>query len=298
MSTEAVIDFSTSSISLLVGDGKRSVLHKRVPQTFASSLYKDRVLTEVEAYDFIRTAKEMIQLSKEAGAGKVYAIVSFALQSVKDIEKTLAETEEKTGLKLYRLTQKEEAELRMDSNRKYEGREKCLLADIGSVSLKLFTFSGVLETVQTGPLDLYREFVTDIYPDKKEAKAMKKSVYDSLDEANIEQKDFESIVFSGAYAWAVRAVYESEEGKDYDGTLDYDRLKKLIREMTKERQTDIRPLASSPELKTLSIPSMIIVKATMKHFGIKKATVSDSGVKEGTLIAIKEGRLNAGFLEL
>ena len=82
----AIIDFSASSLSLLIAkiEGLRmeGLLHTRIPLSFSTSIFEGRVLSSVEKLEVMESAESMIEVCRENGVDKVYAIASSTLSSV------------------------------------------------------------------------------------------------------------------------------------------------------------------------------------------------------------------------
>ena len=113
----ALIDYSSSSVSLLIakteGSVMESILHTRTPLSFAGSVYQDRKLTEIEIPELLDITDSFIITCKENGVSNLYAIASANLASVKGIDDILALVTEKTGLGIYKLDMATEAEARI-----------------------------------------------------------------------------------------------------------------------------------------------------------------------------------------
>ena len=93
MKKVALIDYSSSSVSLLIakteGSVMESILHTRTPLSFASSIYQDRELTEIEILEILDITDSFIITCKENGVSKLYAIASANLSNIKGIDSIL-----------------------------------------------------------------------------------------------------------------------------------------------------------------------------------------------------------------
>ena len=113
----AIIDFSSSSVSLLIakveGAVMESLTHTRTPLSFASTIYQDRELTEIEVLETEDITESFIELSRKEGVSSLYAIASANLSGIKGMDAILDRIADKTGLTIYRLDIAAEAEARL-----------------------------------------------------------------------------------------------------------------------------------------------------------------------------------------
>lgn len=303
----AIIDFSASSLSLLVckveGVKLEGVLHTRTPLTFSTSIYEGRVLTEVERLEVLESAEGLLATCRENGVDKVYAIASATLSSISDVDGLLGPIGEKLGLDIIRLDPADEAEARLVANERYNILPRAVLVDFGSISLKLYSFSNFLSQIPVGPLGLYRKHVSEVVPSPKEAENIKKEARALLEEANLPEKGFfENAVLAGVYSWALYQLY----AEYYDLThqhgekiIQYKKLKKLVKYLVKQGNSrSLMILKSAPELMGLAVPAAILAKEVLRRFGVSNIIISDLGVKEGTLKQIVEGKRDAKALDL
>ena len=175
--------------------------------------------------------------------------------------------------------------------------------DFGSISLKLYSFSNYLCTIQVGPLGLYKNNVSQVIPDQRESDAIKAEVRKALDEANLpEEGYFENAVLAGAYSWALYQLYAEYYKLSHqhgEKIIQYKKLKKLCKYLIRqENSRSLMILKSTPELMNLIVPATILAKELLKRFGVSNIIVSDLGVKEGVLKQIASGLREAEALEL
>ena len=98
----AIIDFSASSLSLLIvkieGSRMESVLHTRSQLSFSTSIYEGRILSDQEMFEIVETAEGMVSLCMQNKVEKVYAIASSTLSSMEDSSRLFALIKNKLGL--------------------------------------------------------------------------------------------------------------------------------------------------------------------------------------------------------
>ncbi len=303
----AIIDFSASSLSLLIvkieGSRMESVLHTRSQLSFSTSIYEGRILSDQEMFEIVETAEGMVSLCMQNKVEKVYAIASSTLSSMEDSSRLFVLIKNKLGLTVQKMDIAQEGEARLIANERYNILPRAVLVDFGSISLKLYSFSNYLCTIQVGPLGLYKNNVSQVIPDQRESDAIKAEVRKALDEANLpEEGYFENAVLAGAYSWALYQLYAEYYKLSHqhgEKIIQYKKLKKLCKYLIRqENSRSLMILKSTPELMNLIVPATILAKELLKRFGVSNIIVSDLGVKEGVLKQIASGLREAEALEL
>ena len=303
----AIIDFSASSLSLLIAkiEGLRmeGLLHTRIPLSFSTSIFEGRVLSSVEKLEVMESAESMIEVCRENGVDKVYAIASSTLSSVSEADDLIREISDRLSLHIQKLDIAEEGEARLIANERYSILPRAVLVDFGSFSTKLYSFSNYLCTIPAGPLGLYKEHVSQMVPSIKEADSIKEKVRTVLDEANLpEEGYFENAVLAGVYSWALYQLYADYFKLSHqhgEKIMQYKKLKKLCKYLIKQDNSrSLMILKNAPEVMTQVIPTAILAKEMLKRFGISSIIISDLGVKEGVLTQIVCSSRNAEGLEL
>ena len=303
----AIIDFSASSLSLLIvkieGSRMESVLHTRSQLSFSTSIYEGRILSDQEMFEIVETAEGMVSLCMQNKVEKVYAIASSTLSSMEDSSRLFALIKNKLGLTVQKMDIAQEGEARLIANERYNILPRAVLVDFGSISLKLYSFSNYLCTIQVGPLGLYKNNVSQVIPDQRESDAIKAEIRKALDEANLpEEGYFENAVLAGAYSWALYQLYAEYYKLSHqhgEKIIQYKKLKKLCKYLIRqENSRSLMILKSTPELMNLIVPATILAKELLKRFGVSNIIVSDLGVKEGVLKQIASGLREAEALEL
>ena len=290
----AIIDFSASSLSLLIAriEGARmeSLLHTRTQLSFSTSIHEERVLNDLELTEVVESAEGMLELCRQNDVERVYAIASSTLSSLG------------SALVIQPMDIAEEGEARLVANERYSILPRAVVADFGSLSLKLYSFSDYLCTIPVGPMSLYKDNVSQVIPSQKEADAIRQVVRTTLDEANLPEKGFfDNAVLSGVYSWALYQLYADYFELSHqhgEKIIQYKKLKKLCRYLVRqENSRSLMILRSTPELMHQIVPAAILAKELLKRFGVSNIIVSDLGVKEGALKQIVAGQRQAVALE-
>ena len=302
----AIIDFSSSSVSLLIakveGAVMESLTHTRTPLSFASTIYQDRELTEIEVLETEDITESFIELSRKEGVSSLYAIASANLSGIKGMDAILDRIADKTGLTIYRLDIAAEAEARLIANERYNILPRTVLVDFGSATLKLYSFSNYLSQVPLGPLTIAQDYVSEVIPSPAEAKNIKQKIRETLEEADLPESGFfENAVLAGVYAWAIYQLYAEYfelEHNHGEMIIQYKKLRKLCKYLIKLEGRSMLILKNAPELMKQVVPATILAKELLKRFGVTNIVISDLGVKEGILKSIVQGKREQKGLSL
>ena len=302
----AIIDFSSSSVSLLIakveGAVMESLTHTRTPLSFASTIYQDRELTEIEVLETEDITESFIELSRKEGVSSLYAIASANLSGIKGMDAILDRIADKTGLTIYRLDIAAEAEARLIANERYNILPRTVLVDFGSATLKLYSFSTYLSQVPLGPLTIAQDYVSEVIPSPAEAKNIKQKIRETLEEADLPESGFfENAVLAGVYAWAIYQLYAEYfelEHNHGEMIIQYKKLRKLCKYLIKSEGRSMLILKNAPELMKQVVPATILAKELLKRFGVTNIVISDLGVKEGILKSIVQGKREQKGLSL
>ncbi len=297
----AIIDFSTSSLSLLIarveGHKVETISHLRNQFSFSASIYEGRILTEVEITEVLDGAERMVELCRNSGVSRLYAIASSTLQKIEDYDKLVKSVEERTGLKIVCLGTEEEAEARLIANERYNILPRAVLVDFGSIALKLYSFSNFISTVPIGPLSIYKDNVSEVIPSLKEAENIKHRIREMLHQAELpEEGYFENAVFAGVYAWAIWQLYSEYYGLEHEHgekIIQYKKLKKLCKFLIKDNGRSMMILKNAPELMNQVVPAALLAKEILRRFKVGNVVISDLGVKEGFLKELIAGKKEA-----
>lgn len=271
-----------------------SLFHTRTPLSFASTIYQDRELTEIEILEVLDITDSFIENAKSKGVNTLYAIASASLSSIKEFDSVLKMISEKTNLTIYKLDIATEAEARIFANERYSILPNTVLVDFGSNTMKLYSFSDYISTVPIGPITIYEDFVSEVIPTQQEAKSIKNAIRTTLDEADLpEEGFFDNAVLAGVYAWVIYQLYSEYYKLEYNHgemIIQYKKLRKLCKYLIKSEERSMLILKNAPELMKQAVPAVILAKELLRRFKINNIVISDLGVKEGILKSIVQGK--------
>ncbi len=297
----SVIDISSSSLSLIVAaadERKTEILFK---ERFPISLvhYLDgRRFTERGIEKLVDCLREMKDTCKNFGAERCYLISTAALRYIENFDEVRARVQAETGFPVNFIDAATEAYCDYVANVYYASYERPVLIDLGGKSIEVCDLAKRRKEDMTffafGLLDLYRKFVSNIFPDEKEAKAIRAYVKDKFDRAELPGEGvYATAVMVGAANAAIYDVYADYADEKTEGgvrVIRYKKFKKLVRHLLTGEDRSKLVLNNAPEKLYLIGSAAIVLKTLFKRFGVDNIVVSDRGVKEGYLQLVLEGK--------
>ena len=297
----SVIDISSSSLSLIVAaadECKTEILFK---ERFPISLvhYLDgRKFTERGIEKLVDCLREMKDTCKNFGAERCYLISTAALRYIENFDEVRARVQAETGFPVNFIDAATEAYCDYVANVYYASYERPVLIDLGGKSIEVCDLAKRRKEDMTffafGLLDLYRKFVSNIFPDEKEAKAIRAYVKDKFDRAELPGEGvYATAVMVGAANAAIYDVYADYADEKTEGgvrVIRYKKFKKLVRHLLTGEDRSKLVLNNAPEKLYLIGSAAVVLKTLFKRFGVDNIVVSDRGVKEGYLQLVLEGK--------
>ena len=304
----SVIDISSSSLSMIVAvcDAEKAeiVFKERAPLSLVQYL-EDGGLSARGTEKLICMLQGFKETAAELGAQRAYLIATAALRHVKNFDEVAAAVMEQTGFSVNLLDGETEAYCDYVANAYYQAFDRPVLIDLGGKSIEVCDLSGSgregLLSLPFGLLDLYRKFISDIYPDEKEAKQIKRYAKEKFDRAGLpKQGTYATCVLVGATSAALYDIYAefSGEGQASDvKTIRRKKFKKLVGHLLTGEDRSRLVLNNAPEKIYLIGSAAVVLKYLFKRFDAETILVSDRGVKEGYLQLVLEGRQTGGYYD-
>jgi exopolyphosphatase/guanosine-5'-triphosphate,3'-diphosphate pyrophosphatase len=293
LSRHSVIDVGSNTIHLLVGevDGGEvlPVTGEKVSARLGAGVEKNGRLDAGR----LELAAEVIGLFARISAlNGVAEPVILATSAVRDADNGSELTErvrELTGLKMRLISGEEEAELGFRGavsvvGTSWEG--PALVVDLGGGSAQLIVgeaSSGPLMQISL-PLGSNRtteRFVESDPPKKKELRSLDEHVKEMMPGWGLSQRV--SVVAVGGSARAMLKITRDD--------LTVERLRRLALE-TSERPSAVlaREYGLAPERARVLPAAITTLAAILEHFYRDRLTVARGGLREGTLLALAEGK--------
>ena len=295
----SVIDVSSSSISMVVaanGGTNEVVFKERAALSLTHYLEGDK-LSARGMEKLAALLDHMKAVACAEGAQRCYVISTAALRHVANSEQIAAFVHEKTGLTINFIDEPTEAYCDYIANLSYRSYDRAVLIDLGGKSIEICDLSksekAEMFGFEFGLVDLNRKFVGNIYPTEDEVKSIRKYLKKKFDAASLpEEGTFVTAVLVGASAMAIYDIYADFAKADRTGAriIEYKKYKKLVKRLLEGADRSSLVLKNAPEKVYVIGAAAVALKVLFKRFGVETIVVSESGVKEGYLRLVLDGR--------
>ena len=293
MSRHAVVDVGSNTIHLLVGEaGKGEVLPvtgEKVSARLGAGVEKTGRIAEERLALAADAIGLFARISALNGVSEPAILATSAVRDAENGAELAERVRELTGLKMRLISGEEEAALGFRGavsavGSKWEG--PALVVDLGGGSAQLIVgeaSSGPLMQVSL-PLGSNRtteRFVENDPPKKKELRALDEHVKEMMPGWGLSQRV--SVVAVGGSARAILKITRDD--------LTVERLRKLAREVSDRPSAVLaREYGLAPERARVMPAAITTLAAILEHFGTDELTVARGGLREGTLLALAEGK--------
>lgn len=292
---QAVIDIGSNTVRMAlyeVGSGCPEQLLKRKQIVGLASYVKDGVMQEEGIEKAVSVLTEFKDFLKRLSIKNVAAFTTAALRNAKNSREAVSRIEEETGISIRVLSGDEEALFDFVGATHDVPEDSGLLIDIGGGSTELVLYEKKEIKRQTslplGSLALRTGRVKATLPTPDEITAMRKTAEKELDLSTWSGIEAPFICGIGGTFKGARAVYNSCFGLPADNrAMDTEKLSQLLSRFAlgdniPEGELLVLLRADPDRIHTL-LPGLVIADTLFRHFGVKQAVYSDSGVREGFL---------------
>ena len=296
----AIIDISSSSISLLAAEGEKTfdILFRERENVSILHYMEGKNLSERGVEKIAENLEKMKEICRKAGIEKCYVISTASMRNFENFEWVIEELYKRVAVRVNLLDGQEEAYCDLVSNERYRALDRAVLADIGGGSIELCDLTkdnpDSLVYLDFGPIQINHRFVANIHPTEGEAKDIKKYVRKKLEKSGLPGGGaLSTAVLVGATNQAIYDVYcdyYDEERAAGEKRIEYDRLKKLCKHLVRSSDRSMLVLKNAPEKIYTLTTATVILRAMLKYFGVSNVVVSEFGVKEGYLSLVTDGR--------
>ena len=296
----AIIDISSSSISLLAAEGEKTfdILFRERENVSILHYMEGKNLSERGVEKIAENLGKMKEICRKAGIDKCYVISTASMRNFENFEWVIEELYKRVAVRVNLLDGQEEAYCDLVSNERYRALDRAVLADIGGGSIELCDLTkdnpDSLVYLDFGPIQINHRFVANIHPTEGEAKDIKKYVRKKLEKSGLPGGGaLSTAVLVGATNQAIYDVYcdyYDEERAAGEKRIEYDRLKKLCKHLVRSSDRSMLVLKNAPEKIYTLTTATVILRAMLKYFGVSNVVVSEFGVKEGYLSLVTDGR--------
>lgn len=291
--TYGVIDVGSNTVRLSIYDIKENNI---------VSLFNNKNTAGLIGYvedgklsrEGIRKACDVLGEFKDiASYAHVEALYVFATASLRNISNTTEVTDaikKMTGLDVEVLSGEEEAVLDFRGAAHAVKLQKGVMVDIGGGSTEIVTFErGKIKnfvSLDFGSLSMYKNYVSNLFPDEQEIKAIRKKTKTALEETSFLQKGkYPQMTGIGGTIRAVKKMNNAEYdlGKS-NNIIDADNIHKILDSLKgDEKKLLNKVLKTTPDRVHTFIPGLIILDTICRYCDTRVVTMSNFGVREGYL---------------
>ena len=304
----SVIDISSSSISMIVAEsegGKTEVIFKERSSLSLVHYLEDGALSERGIQKLIEMLARYKDMSAGLGVERGYLIATAALRHVKNFDEVAAAILAETELTVNLIDGTTEAYCDYIANLYYKSFDRPVLIDLGGKSIEICDLAksskDEMMSIPFGLIDLYRKFVSGIYPDEKEAKDIRRYAKKKFDEAGIPEEGVYSTAIivgaTGAAIYDIYAEFSDETTSAGVRTIRRKKFKKLADHLLTGEDRSRLVLNNAPEKLYLIGSAAIVLKLLFKRFDVENIIVSERGVKEGYLQLVLEGKESGAYYD-
>ena len=304
----SVIDISSSSISMIVAEsegGKTEVIFKERSSLSLVHYLEDGALSERGIQKLIEMLARCKDMSAGLGVERGYLIATAALRHVKNFDEVAAAVLAETELTVNLIDGTTEAYCDYIANLYYKSFDRPVLIDLGGKSIEICDLAksskDEMMSIPFGLIDLYRKFVSGIYPDEKEAKDIRRYAKKKFDEAGIPEEGVYSTAIivgaTGAAIYDIYAEFSDETTSAGVRTIRRKKFKKLVDHLLTGEDRSRLVLNNAPEKLYLIGSAAIVLKLLFKRFNVENIIVSERGVKEGYLQLVLEGKESGAYYD-
>lgn len=307
---QAIIDVGSNTVRMAIynienADGRQAMelLMKKKHLVGLAGFVENGIMKQAGIDEVCKVLEGYSKFLNKLGIDRVEAFTTAALRNCQNSDEAVREIIERTGIPLRVVPGDEEAELGFIGATHNSQAISGLLVDIGGGSTEIVYYENkniVSEiSLPIGSLNFKTRFVKGLFPVAEEIDEMVKETEKLLGEAEsfagISQEEICGIggTFKGAAA-IYNVIYEDKE-KVNGGLISSNAvfsfkseiLQEMLDRFTKEKLTEedsLILLRAIPERLETVLPGIVIASVLAKHFGTKRITYSDSGMREGFIV--------------
>ena len=284
----AVIDFSSTSLSLLVedisGEMMIPVVGLRRSVSILGYLSKKGRISERGIEKVVDSIKFLMDAADKVGAESVHIISTASMRLIRNYGEVVAAVKAGTGLSITNLDGQSEAYADYIANREFSALGSSLLLDIGGYSSSMVDMASgdqnSMFALDIGPAALFLRF-DGMYPEKGDAKKMRAFIRKVMEKnAAFTGRAFSRLILVGSNAEALYGVY-SDYYSLSDSSLhimERKKLKKLIKYLISSDDRALILIRNVPEKVHTLIPSAVLAEEIASIFSASELIVSDKGV--------------------
>lgn len=288
----AIMDIGSNTVRLSVykqNEDKAIHLFSEKEQASLRNYVKKGNLTDKGIDRLIATLRRFNSIiSNFDDIDSVHPFATATIRDVANRSEILKRVKDELGLDIEILSGEDEARLSFIGASKSVDVSEGVLTDIGGGSSEVVIIDQgkVIKStsLSIGSLSAFNDYVTGLFTNKKEKKAIDNAVKLLLAENKMYREKQNNLAVVGGSARASLKFYnEYYNLSNYNSTMDAKKFNKMVKEILEMDDRDIldRILEIKPDRVHTLIPGMVILNRLAKYFYVNEINISQTGVREG-----------------
>lgn len=288
----AIMDIGSNTVRLSVykqNEDKAIHLFSEKEQASLRNYVKKGNLTEKGIDRLIATLRRFNSIiSNFDDIDSVHPFATATIRDVANRSEILKRVKDELGLEIEILSGEDEARLSFIGASKSVDVSEGILTDIGGGSSEVVIIDQgkVIKStsLSIGSLSAFNDYVTGLFTNKKEKKAIDNAVKLLLAENKMYREKQNNLAAVGGSARASLKFYnEYYNLSNYNSTMDAKKFNKMVKEILEmdDREVLDRILEIKPDRVHTLIPGMVILNRLAKYFYVNEINISQTGVREG-----------------
>lgn len=304
----AVIDISSSSITMTVVDGETNETLGKERETFSVLHYMENgnSLSRRGIERLSDTVAAMKKAAQNFGADLLYLMSTASMRRTANVGEVSDAILQRTGLTVNFLDAGKEVYCDYAANAEYAGEEGgALLLDVGGASTEICNLSDPgangMYSLDFGFINLHTKFVDKVQPDKEEGEKIRRYLKKKFEKAKIPGGGAcRTLVLAGSTSLALYDIYVNyaKEQPAPVREMDGKKFKKMTDYLLDGPGRSRLLLEAAPDKMYSAGIVAVYVWALYKRLGAERLIVSDRGVKEGYLTLVRKGVFRAAGYDL
>lgn len=288
---KSIIDIGSNTLRLVIFEENNQILTKKINAGLAGHIDDNQNLSKKGQEKLINSLLEFKKILSLFSDITSHFFATASLRNIKNSEEILELVYKKTGIEITLLTGKEEAIYAFLGAKQDTKTKNGLMLDIGGGSTEIvFYDNNELKnafSIMIGSLNLYKNYVLELIPNKTEVINIQKRVLELLNTINASNIKSNDLCCIGGSARAISnylsTFYDVDTKNGYNSTL----LKELLEDILNNNTKFSKNIAEiSPERIHTFTTGLIVLDTCCDFFEIKTITTSSKGVREGFLSTI------------
>lgn len=277
-------------------DGKVKNLISKKKTAGLISYKEDGKLNEQGIEVLISTLKNFDKHLRELKVDETYYFATASLRNVDNTQEILDRVKDTLNIDIHVLSSEQEADFTFEAikDKDLDTRDGVLI-DVGGGSSEITVFENKIPldevSLPVGSLLIYEEYVSLMFPDEKEKKAIQKRVRKEIKKSRVQKSDKQIMFGVGGTVRAVKRMLEHLNLKEDDSyKIQISLLDELLDELKNNTKEDYDKVLKvrAERIHTL-VPGILIIKTIAEYFNVKELHVTTHSIREGVLHYIIHG---------